>query len=100
MTTRADINSTRDEVERLRSRIQEIEARPEEPPEDSVVTWEHQYNYEGGVYTFVAVHTPAGWYTTGTNSLTGKVTWTEIMEFIETGCDKNMWIAGSWERII
>lgn len=96
--TMDSIETLRARRERIDAEIARVESLPPEPttedPDGALVIW-FEKRIGGNTYTYAAVKTPNGWYTTGPR--TPKCyTWQQLVEWINADDEVAIWQADSW----
>lgn len=81
-------DSIKSRMRQLEAELAKLEARPKEPTADDpdgdvppVVIWQKRFNVSGETYTYAAVKTDAGWFTTGQAGSFARP-WDELLESI------------------
>jgi hypothetical protein len=71
-------------------------------PEGGVITWKMSYQGGSAEYSFAAILTPVGWYTTGTRAAPSRMTTEQFAEWLSNDnilILDDLWYAKEWELL-
>lgn len=82
------------EIARLEEKLA---ARPEQPPVDAVIAFEHVYPNSPKAYNFVAYQAVEGWWYISQSNYRGgmpRMKWDDLLDFVG---DEEIYICAGWE---